>query len=448
LVPSAVILQVIIALVVPQLAGIVPILRGTRVKIQEVFSDSLVEADPLHRGWIDRRLASLKGISRPLLISLRNTFRHKGRLALTLITLTLGGAIFIATFNVRASMDAYVERIGRYFLADVNLTMDQSYRISEIDEVLRTIPGVLRAEGWQYGRSELLQEDDTASDAVQLMAPPGDSKLIEPILLEGRWVTPEDQGAIVLSERFLSRYPGLKVGDRLRLRVNGEKTEFRVVGFFQLVGKSAGYVAYTNYEYLSKLIGEANMAPTFRVIADRTNLGTTEQRALGARIEEILQKRGFGVIEVSAGHSLVDNTSRPLDTLITFLLIMAMLTALVGSIGLAGTMSMNVLDRTREIGVMRAIGASNRSVMSLVLVEGVLIGIISWLAGVILSIPISKLLSDTIHLAVFGARADLAFTAFGPLSWLGAVILLSIVASIMPARSAARLTIREALAYE
>ncbi len=446
--PLAVYLQVIIALIVPQVAGIVPILQGARVKIHTVLAGSLIESDPERRGWIDRWLAQVKGLSRPLLISLRNTFRHRGRLALTLVTLTLGGAVFIGTFNARAALDDYISRIGHYFMADVNLTTDTSYRITEIQEALAEVPGVQRVEGWAYGRSELLLADDRAGDAISLLGPPANSDLIDPILIKGRWIVPGDEGAIVLSERFLSEYPDLEVGDTLPLRVNGEKTEWVVVGFFQLAGKSAGYVAYTTYEYLASLVGEENRAPTFRVIAEKENMTLEEQQALGAQIESALQARGFGVIEVSAGRSLLENTSRPLDTLTIFLLIMAILTALVGSIGLMGTMSMNVLDRTREIGVMRAIGASDRDVMSLVLVEGVMIGLISWIASIVVAVPISKLLSDTIHRAIFDALAEFTFTPVGPLAWLAVVIVLSIIASAIPARSAARLTIREALAYE
>lgn len=447
-VPLAVILQVLIALVVPQVAGILPILRGARVKIQDVLTGKLVEVDPERRSWLDRRLAQLRGVSRSLLISLRNTFRHKGRLVLTLVTLTLGGAIFIATFNVRASLENYIQRVGRYFMADVNLTLDGAYRVSQIREALRGIPGINHVEGWAYARSELLLENDEAGDAVNLMAPPVESELIDPILLSGRWVRPGDQNAIVLSERFMSRLPGLKPGDTLRLRVNGEESDWVVVGFFQLVGKSTGLLAYTSAEYLTRLIGQENRAATFRIITGRPDMTIEEQRALGAKIEAVLQERGFGVTEVTAGRSLVEDTAQPLNVLIIFLLIMALLTAAVGSIGLMGTMSMNVMDRTREIGVLRAIGASDRAVMRMVLVEGLLIGAISWVLSVALSVPISKLLSDTIHLAVFDARAEFAFTAVGPLAWLGAVLVLSGLASFLPARNAARITIREALAYE
>jgi putative ABC transport system permease protein len=66
---------------------------------------------------------------------LRNTFRRKGRLLLTLLTLTIGGAIFIAVFNVQASLENYVSQLGNYFLADVSLNFDRPYRISEIEAV-------------------------------------------------------------------------------------------------------------------------------------------------------------------------------------------------------------------------------------------------------------------------------------------------------------------------
>jgi putative ABC transport system permease protein len=131
-----------------------------------------------------------------------------------------------------------------------------------------------------------------------------------------------------------------------------------------------------------------------------------------------------------------------------FLLFLAMLTAGVGSIGLAGTMSMNVLERTREIGVMRAIGAENGILMKMVIVEGLIIGSIAYIFGSLLAVPISWVLADSISMALFEAPSNFGFTSTGFLLWLGMVLILSVLASAMPARNAARLTIREVLAYE
>jgi len=127
---------------------------------------------------------------------------------------------------------------------------------------------------------------------------------------------------------------------------------------------------------------------------------------------------------------------------------MALLTALVGSMGLAGTMGMNVLERTREIGVMRSIGAVDLEIMRTVIVEGVVIGGISWFLGALLSIPITYLLSSIISSAIFDSQIAVHFTYLGFVIWLLVVLVLSAVASVLPARNAARLTIREVLAYE
>ena len=141
-------------------------------------------------------------------------------------------------------------------------------------------------------------------------------------------------------------------------------------------------------------------------------------------------------------------TVESLDILAVFLLIMAILTAIVGSMGLTGTMGMNVLERTREIGITRAIGADDRAVMRTVIAEGVVIGSISFVLAIILSIPITYGLSRIVSLAIFQTPIDVVFTYVGYAIWLGLVLVLSTVASILPAHNAARLTIREVLAYE
>jgi putative ABC transport system permease protein len=141
-------------------------------------------------------------------------------------------------------------------------------------------------------------------------------------------------------------------------------------------------------------------------------------------------------------------SSQAINILIAFLLSMALLTAFVGSIGLTGTMGMNVLERTREIGVMRAIGAVDLAIVKSVLIEGVLIGMISWACAWALSYPISFLMLRIVTNAMQSDPIALSFTLEGVFVWLGVVVVLSGFASLMPARNAARLTIREVLAYE
>jgi len=460
-VPQVALIQGLIAVLLPQLAALGPVLQGVRIMVQESLSGYRQSRRPGNKSRPRNPLSSaakhLQSTSLLSIIALRNTFRHKGRLALTLITLTLGGAVFISTFNVRVSLMKYMDQIIQYFQADVNITLTRPYYTREIADLVNEVPGVAGVEGWVFARTELVLEDGSAGDNVSLLAPPAGSKLIKPIMLKGRWVEPGDQNAIALSELFLDYYPELKVGDTLRLRVNGDETDWVVVGFFQLAGKVSGLSAYTNYEYLAPMINQNGRAATFRVtsipgepdaMGNRPPLSLEAQQALGSAIEAHLKRYGIRVADVDTGLSLTQTASDGFNVLTAFLLFLALLTALIGSIGLAGSMGLNVMERTREIGILRAVGASNHKLMRIVLLEGVTIGLLSWALGSLAAFPISKILSDSISLALFGGTSSFGFTITGFVVWLAAVMLLSVLASVLPARSATRLTIREVLSYE
>jgi putative ABC transport system permease protein len=307
---------------------------------------------------------------------------------------------------------------------------------------------VAHVEGWAETQAVLVKSDGTPGESVSLLAPPAGSKLVNPVMLEGRWLRAGDDGSVVVNERFRETFPNLKPGDQIKMKISGEEKTVTVIGFFQMAGKSSGYLAYTTYEYLSVVTHQNNRANSFHVVAVRNNMNLEQQNALGRAIETRLKEHGFSVAEVEAGRSLTSTTASGLNILTDFLLIMAILIAIVGSIGLAGTMSLNVLERTREIGIIRAIGASDRAVMELVMVEGLLIGMMSWILGVLLALPVSSLMANAIILALFGATADFTFAPIGIILWLIVVVILSVLASVGPARNATRLTIREVLAYE
>ena len=445
--PGVILLETAIAILMPQLAALVPVLQGTRISVQEALS-GIRQNHPPNQGWMDRRISQLRNFSLLLVISLRNTFRRKGRLILTVLTLSLGGAVFIATFNVRVSLVDYLGRIVQYFMADVNITLDRQYRKDDIASLIMEVPGVKMVEGWAFARSELMLPDGSVGESVVLLAPPAESPLVKPILLDGRWIKAGDQNAITLSELFRDRFPDLAVGKTIRLKVNGEEDDWVVVGFYQLAGKASGFAAYTSYEYLSELTHQMGRSAAYRVVSSQPGLSNAQQGALGREIEAHLERSGIRVVDVTTGGKLSEETKDGFNVLTAFLLFLSLLTALVGSIGLTGTMSLNVMERTREVGVLRAIGASDRMLMFTVLVEGIFIGLISWILASLAAFPIGMLISDAIGQSIFGGSVDFGYTPIGFLIWLVIVLILSVLASVMPARSATHLTIREVLAYE
>jgi putative ABC transport system permease protein len=457
MVPMALGIQVLVGLAVPLLVGLAPVLNGSRISVQRALSNDLRQdatparpASSSHRPPFQQRMAEALGrrgihLPRPLLMSIRNTFRRKRRLALTLFTLTMGGAIFIAVFNVRVSLHDYIQEIGKYFLADVTLDFDRPYRLSEIDRVARQVPGVIHVEGWAYAGAEVLYPDDSVADNLTILAPPAESTLVAPMLLSGRWLEPGDRRGIAVSEAILEQFPTLKPGDTLRLKINGETQAWTLVGLFKFTNQQ-GMIAYATYQTISELTNLPNRSFSFRVVT--TDHSPAAQQATSEALDRHLREQGYKLREARTGLSTLRTASESLDILVTFLLIMAVLTASVGSMGLTGSMGMNVLERTREIGIMRSIGATDREIIRLVVVEGLVIGSLSWFLAVLVSFPISDLLSSILSLAIFRSPIDLKFTAEGFGLWLLVVLILSALASVLPARSAARLTIREVLAYE
>ena len=458
IVPSALMIQIFVGIAIPLLAGLVPVLNGSRTTVLNALnSGASGREEKKHKKdenkvspWEHFQVSTttwLGGrnihIPRPLLISLRNTFRRKGRLMLTLFTLSMGGAIFIAVFNVRVSLNDYIDQIGHYFLADITLDFEQPYRLGKVRNTAMEIPGVQHIEGWAFAAAELLNPDESVAENMTILAPPAGSELVSPQLVSGRWLQPGDEKAITVSESILEKYPALQPGDEVKLKMNGKDDLWKVVGIFQFVNQE-GSIAYANYEYISKYIHFPDQSFSYRIVTD--NHEPQYQQAMADKLDEYFRDEGYRVNNAQTGRSTLKKASESLGILVNFLMIMALLTALVGSMGLTGTMGMNVLERTREIGIMRSIGAVDKVIMRTVIAEGALIGMISWGIGALLSIPFSFLLSGIVSNAVFKFPIPVIFTAEGFVIWLFIVLALSAVASILPARKAARLTIREVLA--
>nr|HMN63222.1 ABC transporter permease [Anaerolinea sp.] len=171
IVPQAILTQAIIALIVPQVASLIPVLRGTQLPIQQALS-GIGSGDVRRTDRLTLWLSRIRGISRPMAISLRNTFRQRLRLILTITTLALGGAIFIGTFNMRASLESFIARLGRYIIADVNVTFDEPYRISTVEADIRRLSDVAQVEGWAAGAGQIVMPDGSPGETVVIQGPP------------------------------------------------------------------------------------------------------------------------------------------------------------------------------------------------------------------------------------------------------------------------------------
>jgi len=442
--PISLWLQVIIALAVPVLAALVPVLNGSRLTVRQAISNYGLSTPGQH-SLFDRLLESIQGLPRPILLSVRNTFSRKTRLAFTLVTLVLGGAIFIAVISVRESMHIEVERTFGYFQSDVNVEFPNTYSFSKAHDAIQDIPGIVTVEGWNILRVNVMRADDENSDQIILHAPPADSKLVIPAMAEGRWLQPADTNAIVVDNHFIKARPDVNLGDEILIRIDERDYPFIVVGVFRLASNVSSPYTFVNNEYLVQRIGGMGKVTSLRIVTEShdASFQTNVREALQARFDEKHIQ-----VTLETGSESIAQSQRMTDILIYLLLFMAVLIAAVGGLGLTGTMSMNVLERTREIGVMRSIGAESSAIFQIVVTEGLLVGLMSWALSIPLSIPLTHWLDTNLGTRLMTLPLFYTLSIEGIFIWLVMVLVLSTIASMAPARNAIRLTVRDVLAYE
>ncbi len=436
-------LELAVSLVVPVVAALLPVLNGTRVTVREAVSDYGIGQRAGHRSLIDALLARVRGLPRPTLLSLRNTFRRKGRLVLTLLTLTLAGAIFIAVINVRGSLMLELDNILKVFNFDIQIALDNAYQVPRLEREALRVPGVVSAESWAFAQPRTVHADGTLGSTFTLFGPPPETPFVIPTMLEGRWLQPGDKNAIVMGSQLMRDEPDIHVGDTITLDINGSRREWVVVGVLSLPGQVA---AYAPFDYLSRLQGMAGLSgAVFVGTAQHTGAYQTQ---VSGDLEERFKRAGIGVSQTLTTDTIIGANVSQFNFLIAFMLVMAVFLAVVGGLGLAGTMSLNVLERTREIGVMRSVGATNGSVRGVVMTEGILIGLISWALGTLIAIPMSYGFAAAVGMAFFERPMVFTFSPLGVIIWLAVVVVIAAIASALPARRAARISVREALAYE
>lgn len=437
-------IMIAVGLMVPLLAALAPVFGGARVTVHEAISGYGLGKGRFGRSRIDHLLQRLHGLSRPLMLSLRNTFRRKGRLALTLTTLTLSGVIFMSVFSVRNSLLLTLDDALKYFNFHILGVFSGFYRTEQIEREALAVPGVTAAESWWSEMVRRVRPNDTESDSLTMYSVPAETRMIIPTVLEGRWLLPEDENALVINSSVLGLEPDIKVGDTVTLKIDRRETEWKVVGIVRGIGGQA--ILYTHYPYFARIRGFTGRAAAVTLQINPSDAANQE------RIAKELEAH-YKSVGIRLGGTLTLSLIRQqnelfFNILIAFLLAMALLLATVGGLGLMGTMSINVLERTREIGVLRTIGASNGAVQRIVVTEGIIIGVLSWALAMIVAVPLAKVISDSVGMAFFQTPLSFSFSISGALIWLALVTIIAAIASLLPAYNATRLTVREVLAYE
>jgi putative ABC transport system permease protein len=423
-------LVALIGLVAPLIAAAYPIWRGTATPVRVALSDFGLSQASFGASAFDRALTRIGGTFSLIAFAIRNSFRRRARLVLTLLTLAAGGLFFLTALNIRASMVNTLDRMFAMRKSDLTVSFAKPYEFEKIQKAVSNTPGVTHAEGW------FTTEATIGERRFGIVALPANTQLLDFDVIEGRKLTPQDTDAIVINNALAGREPKMRVGETVTLRIGGEEKAWRIVGLAREAFAPApvGYIPLTG------------MVNSLRLALDNTDPDAISE--LKAELDRNLEAQGVRARGSSTKSESRFGFDQHMLMIYVFLIVMSAIVGGVGGLGLMTTMSLNVLERRREMGVMRALGATPRIVWLMILAEGIVIGLLSWTIAALLAWPISKAIGDFLVKVMFRSGLDFTFEPLGLVIWMLVSIGLSAVASFLPAWRASRVTVREALAYE
>lgn len=445
----AVAVHVAAALVAPLLATLPPIARGASMTVREALATYGLGAD--YGSSAVERAAERFGrafLSTAAATALGNMFRRKGRLLLTVLTLATAGVMFMVVMSLVASIDLTLDNEQARQQYDVRVGLAEAAPAGELLETVDGVDGVEEAQSW-YVRSAALLRDgerlrDSAGLGLQLNALP-ENGWYRPVIAAGRWLDGES-GRVAVVGAETAEENGLQIGDTVTIDLGDEgAAAYEIIGTHRIV-YGGGFVAEAIYVPRQSLPGAAR-GTQLLVRGDANTLAEAE--SLSRRVEEALNGAGvatnpYVTASVLGERQFADNQ---FATLTTMLLSLALVVAGVGGIGLSGALGISAVERTREIGVMRAIGGSHGQITRLFIMEGLLQGVLSWALaapiGYLLARPLARVMGQTI----IDVDLDFQFSWPAVAIWLAIVLVVALVAALAPARRAARTSVRESLNY-
>ena len=443
---------------VPLVAALLPLWNGTRITVREALSAYGVSAGsgsgPL--SWLSKRLTWLP---QTLWLGFSGTFRKRGRAALTLLTLCVAGVCFLTVQTATTSVNYKVSSVYGRWDADVQAAMAPE-PLDQVQSQLAAVPNVQRIERYAEGSST------TPWGQLQLWGVDPGAQLYHYHLTSGRWLRPGDVNVVLLSADAAAK-SGLHIGDSLAVNDHGATATWAIIGTVDQAASNIGGLgaAVTTTDDLYQLegiesAGQTDIAPMIMIRAhDRSTsavnqLATAVNTALnGAQSPASGQPTTGGPGRILVGGAFVTTVAaeslrrqQSWYILYSLLYLVAAIVGAAGVLGLANALIASVLERRREIGMLRAMGATGRRVAQVFWTEGLALGGIAWLVSAALGLPMAYLFVQQLRQGVLPVDFVVDATPF--VVMLVAILAIASLASTLPASRAARMRIADILRYE
>ena len=435
--PRVIALAVLVGLGAPVSAALLPLWSGTRITVREAISAYGMS------GGGPRRVAGASGplrwVPQTVWLGLRSVFRRRVRAALTLLALTFAAAAFLAIQTTTYSFDVFLGKLFTQYNSDMFVFMTRPAPYEQVRHRLLAVPNVARVERFENAGVK------TRWGTILLTGTEDDPVLYRRDVIAGRWYRPDEKRVLLINEQ-LSQRSGLKVGDPITIS-NATKTETWTVigevhdlnGGLGLAGVSLTPIGQL-YDFLDRPEGYAG-----GFMLGTTNRSQSAVDRTASSVDNDLTGAGLAPFVTTAQQNVKRNQNQ-FQILYVLLSAVAAIVALVGILGLFNTLTTSVLERRREIGILRSVGATGRRVAAVFWTEGMALAAIAWVVAVVLGIPAAYGFLALISAVLIGV--PFAFDPISLVAMLAFTLVIASLASVVPAWAAARLRVVATLRYE
>lgn len=445
-------MQVAAALVVPVLAALWPVLKGAAMTVRQAISTYGLGGD-FSNSRLDRTVERVgqRLLAPAYAMALSNTFRRKGRLILSLLVLVTAGAMFLIVMSLSSSITATLDTEFARRTYNLDVRFESPQRIDRATDLAQSVDGVEKAVMWYSQPASILLKGQKLSEAglgTTLIGLPVDDPMYKPLIVAGRWLQPGD-GRVVVMGKESADDNHIVVGDTVTLDLGDQgKADWQVIGLYQVVFGGNFNVDSLYAPQDAAFAASKKHNEGARLLVRSQARDAAEAKALGDQLDSLYKSHGMRVAIIESIYATKAQASGQFGILISMLLMLAVIVAVVGGIGLMGALSISVLERTKEIGVLRAIGARSRTIRGMMMMEGTLQGLLSWLIAAPLAFFAGQAASKVLGRVLFSTDLDYSYNLTAVGIWLILVLVIAVLASILPARSATHISVRESLIYE
>ncbi len=433
--------QAMTGITIPILVSLYPVYRSSRITVKEGLFEQISS-----KGTVNDKNSSLRkffyNMNSKIKIPIKNVFRKKGRAALSILALATGGMLFITSQNIIASLNRTVDKSTQIFSFDYDIRLFGQYSEDKLIKTLSTINNIDKVEVYKSDTASFKNLDGTNSSNYLIKILPQDSKMINFKFIEGSKITDSDN-SIIINKALLDEDNWIKVGMKLQMEIGGKSSIVTVAGIVtELPPIPTIYLNNNSYEKYYNGVGSQNI-----LISAKTQ-NQDEQIKISKAIEEEFKASGINISQNWNINLLRKSFVEHLKVIVTFLSIISLLAVLVGGLSIASSISINISERKRELGILRAVGVNSKQIIKMISLEVIIMGLVGWLIGLIIAFPISIYAGNYFGQIFLHSNLNNTISVIGTIIWLLISLIVSYISGNIPARIASKTNLSEMLAYE